>query len=332
MIEIRNYCLELEDIHYTFASRMFKNRRKRRNAEYLYWLFKGEIGKPLTNFKLAIENGKVIGQFGVIPCKLKFGSISFDAQWACHLMIDQAHRGKGVATMLYNAAHEEREITLGSNPSPAAEKSMTKNGYRKLKSSERYFIPIYLGVPFRIKGYPINILNKIRNPFLSFYREKEVSERFEEMNICNMHHEDIFVRDTDDRVSISIDNGFKEWRFKAFKDYYPGIKAYRLKDKRTFFTGYINGVTFFITDFILQDRDDFKSIISYILDIIKETNVEIIRFYKNDLNWRMHQYRTIMFKYSRANSIIYFTDNYKIKNLLNEKSFYYTYQDSDENL
>jgi len=332
MIEIKNYCLELEEAHYKFATRMFGGRRKRRNSDYIYWKFKGKRGRELPNVKLAIKGNDVIGLFAAIPCKLKIGDTIVDAQWACHLIVDKAYRGKGVASLLYEALHKECVLTLGSNPSPSAEKSMIKDGYKKLKSSDKYFIPINIGVPFRIKGYPIKFLDNIKNPFLNVYMKKNILNKFEEVDIFKLDHELIFLRNTSERISISVDTEFKNWRFTPFKDYYPGIKAYKLKNKSTYFTGYINGKTYFITDFIVENKRDFNAIIALILEIIKNTNVEVIRFFNNDKELKMGVFKPIMIKYSTPNLIIYYTLKDNIENLVRGNAFYYTMQDSDENI
>src|SRR5690606_13620494 len=120
--------------------------------------------------------------------------------------------------------------------------------------------------------------------------------------------------------------------FNSFKDYYPGIKAYKLRDKNTYFTGYFNGNTFFITDFIVEEKKDFKTIIACVLEIIKGTKTEIIRSYNNDTDLQINIFNPIFMKYSTPNSMIYYTKNEDLKNLIDGKTFYYTYQDSDENL
>lgn len=332
MIEIHNYSPAFEQAHYLFATKMFGERRKRRNPDYIYWKFRGVQGEELKSFKLALIGNKVIGQFGVIPCDLRIDDDDIvNAQWACDLMVDEDYRGKGVAALLYEAAHKERIITLGSNPSPAAEFSMLKNGYRKLKSSEAYFIPIYLGLPLKMKGYNAKFFNGLKNPFLKFYEKASILNSFEEIDIYKLHHNKLFKRSLNDMLSIHIDNEFKKWRFNSFKDYYPGVSAYKLKDRETYFTGYFNGKTYFITDCDVQEVIDYKLIIAFILKMNKKNDLELIRFMNNKIK-PFNELKLISIKYSTPNSIIYFTRNNSIIKNIEGRKFYYTYQDSDENI
>jgi|GEM_PF-2266618 GNAT superfamily N-acetyltransferase len=332
MIEIKNYCPELEQAHFEFASKMFGERRKRRNSDYIYWKFRGVQGKELKSFKLAIIENKVIGQFGVIPCTLNIDGKSINAQWACDLMVDAAYRGKGIAKMLYDAAHKERILTLGSNPSPAAQISMTSNGYKQLKSSEAYFIPIYMSIPLQMKGLHLRFLNGVKNPFLRLYRKSSIINLFEEIDIDELSHDKIFRRSAKRALNIEIDHEFKNWRFKQFKDYYPGIKAYKLRNKETYFSGYFNGRTYFITDCYVSDVVDYNLIVAFILKINEKNKLELIRFMNNDTSLVFSRLKLILIKYSTPNSIIYYTKDKTINKMMENRTFYYTYQDSDENI
>src|SRR5690606_6549679 len=123
MIEIKPYSAEFEEAHIQFASKYWtKGRRK--NPEYIYWKFRGNPNTNLPGFILAIDDNKVVGQLGVIPSIISIEDKIYDAQWACDLMVDMDYRGKNVAKQLYDYAHNLKSITLGSNPSAAASKSM----------------------------------------------------------------------------------------------------------------------------------------------------------------------------------------------------------------
>lgn len=329
-IEIVNYSPEFHKTHYEFATKMFGKRRKRRNPDYIYWKFRGEQDKAMSSFKLAICKGEVIGQLGLIPAKLNLNDEVFDTQWACDLMVSQDYRGKGVAKKLYLAAHNQKIITLGSDPSPSAEKSMLRTGYKKLKSSNKQFIPVYLGVPFKMKGLEIKALNSLKNPFLKIYNFKNIQSRFVGIDIFKAKHDKIFNRSNNFRVSISVDNAFKNWRFSSFKDYYPGIKLYQLQNSETFFSGYYHGQIYFITDMFLSHRKHFYYIINKIIEIIPN-KIEKIKFTNNEDEGLLGS-RLTTIKNKTKTSIIYYTNEKKIEEKIKDKYFYYTYQDSDENV
>ena len=329
-VEIVNYSPEYEDKHFDFATKMFGNRRKRRNADYLYWKFRGEQNQELKSFKIAMIDGVIVGQFGLIPVEVNAGNQIIDAQWACDLVVDPEYRGKGIAKLLYQAAHDEKELTLGSDPSPAAEISMLRAGYRKLKSSNKQFIPLNLGLPLRMKGISINFLDTIKNPFLKIYSAKKFKREFKELDILKEDHEELFQLSDKDQVFIDRSEGFKKWRFTQFKDYYPGVKLYRLANSKTHYSGYHHGDIYFITDIFLEKENDFYFIINHILKYIP-TNIERIRFLNNSSNKILGSKLTTI-KYGTETSIIYFTENKEIDNLLKDRYFYYTHQDSDENI
>lgn len=329
-IRIVNYSPEFEDLHYEFATNMFGTRRKRRNPDYIYWKFRGEPNKSMSSFKLALKENKIIGQLGLIPDKINLNGEVIDTQWACDLMVSKDHRGKGVANLLYKTAHDQKRITLGSDPSPSAEKSMLRAGYKKLKSSNKQFVPVYLGVPFKMKGLEIKALNSVKNPFLKIHDLKSTHSKFIEMDIYKASHEQIFKRSSNKRISIAVDDAFKNWRFSSFKDYYPGVKLFQLENTKTFFSGYYHGKIYFITDMILAQKKHFNNIINYILGIIPK-KIERIRFHNNeDESTLGSKFTTI--KYSTKTSIIYYTDDTMIDDIIKDKYFYYTHQDSDENV
>ncbi|MFD0933317.1 GNAT family N-acetyltransferase [Psychroflexus salinarum] len=330
MIEIVNYSPKYEKQHFEFATKLFGKRRKRRNPDYIYWKFRGEFQKELTSFKLALSEGKIIGQLGLIPCSLKIVDRSIETQWACDLMVDPAYRGKGVAKQLYASAHEQKLITLGSDPSPSAEKSMLRSGYRKLKSSSKEFIPIYLDVPLRMKKLPYKFVQHVQNPFLGIYKQSKYKQEFKELDIFKVDHHSIFTKRDENSLSISVDDSFKAWRFHSFKDYYPGIKLFNLVLTHTYFSGYHHGNIYFITDLELEKKEHFYSIINFILGFLPN-KIDRIRF-QNNFDDIQLGHRLTRIVYSIKTSIIYYTEDKTLKEQIDGRYFYYTHQDSDENI
>ncbi len=329
-IEIVNYSPAIEERHYSFATRMFGNRRKRRNADYLYWKFRGQQDEELNSFKIALSDGKIVGQLGLIPCSLNVNGQIIDSQWACDLVVDPEFRGKGVAKLLYQAAHDQKPITLGSDPSPAAEKSMIRAGYQKLKSSNKQFIPIFLGLPLRMKGVNLKILDTVRNPFLNIYTQNKFKSDFKEVDIIKANHQEIFELQKDDQIFIERNDSFKKWRFCSFKDYYPNVKLYHLLGTETYYSGYHHGDLYFITDLRLEISTHFNNVINHILSYIP-SNVERIRF-QNNINSELLGSKLNTIKYRTETSIIYYTEDKEIDQNVKGRYFYYTHQDSDENV
>ena len=329
-VEIKNYGPKLEKKHFDFATKMYGGRRKRRNSDYLYWKFRGKPDTEMHSLKLALIDGVVVGQLGLIPCKVNIGNEIIDTQWACDLIVDLDYRGKGIAKLLYDAAHAQKAITLGSDPSPSAEISMLRAGYKKLNSSNKQFIPIYLGLPLRMKGIKVKLLDKLRNPFLKTYSKSKHKKNFKEIDIININHKQAFQLDSANQVFIERDESFKNWRLTSFKNYYPGVKMYNLEGTKTYYSGYYLGDIYFITDFYLEKESHFQSIIRHILNYIPK-NIERIRF-QNNTSDKLLGSKLTTIKYSTYTSIIYYTKDLEIENKIQNKYFYYTHQDTDENI
>lgn len=333
MIEIVNYSPEYEEAHYKFASLMFGPRRKRRNPDYIYWKFRGEVGAEMPSLKLAVSDGEVVGQLGVIPCKIRLDNEVVDSQWACDLMVQENYRGKGIAARLYEKAHAQKVLTLGSNPSPSAEISMLRNGYNKMPGPQKYFVPYHIGTPLRMKGINVNLFNKTRNPFLSSFLKKDAASFFRELDVTLEELNSVFVGDNlSEAVSVYVDKDFFRWRYLGFKDYYPGIKLYKMEGEETYFSGYFMGGTYFITDLKLAEVRHMTKIISFILEMGKEMKWHGIKFLNNDLTKNFPFLRSVAIKYSTDTVIIFHTEKSEIKEKMDKLYFYYTLKDSDENI
>ena len=159
-LQIVPYQPDLEQAHIDFATQYW-NKKRRFTPEYIYWKFRGTPNKELWSFLLAVVDNKVIGQLGLVPCKVKLGDHIYEAQWACDLMVDHTYRGKSVAKFLYETAHRLKPITLGSDPSPAAFKSMTKAGYRRLEGPIKFILPVSIGKTLQLKTNRFAFLNNL---------------------------------------------------------------------------------------------------------------------------------------------------------------------------
>ncbi|PRY97386.1 acetyltransferase (GNAT) family protein [Marinilabilia salmonicolor] len=333
MIQIVNYSPKYEEAHFKFASLMFGPRRKRRNSDYIYWKFRGVEGVEMPSLKLAVSDGEVVGQLGVIPCKVRLGHEIIDAQWACDLMVRKNYRGKGIAAGLYENAHAQKILTIGSNPSPSAEKSMLRNRYNRIPGPQKYFIPYHLGTPLRMKGINVNLLNRTRNPFLSLFQKKDAASFFAELDVTVEQMNNVFGYDNlSEASSVFVDKDFLQWRYLGFKDYYPGIKLYKMKEAETYFSGYFMGGTYFITDLKLAEARHITKIISFILEMGKGMSWHGIKFLNNERVLHFPFLKPVAIKYRTDTVIIYHTENIRIKEEMEQRYFYYTLRDSDENI
>lgn len=331
MIEIKPYVPDLEQKHIDFASKYWtKSRRK--IPEYIYWKFRGNQGKPLPSFILAIENEKVIGQLGVIPVAINVEGETYKTQWACDLMVDNAYRGAGVAKLLYDFAHQQKTITLGSDPSPAASKSMKKAGYKFMRGPYKFLFSLTLGGILSLKRIDLKRLNNVPNFFAYFFilYGKIRKQRF---NLIDKS-EYVKLNNPNERigfVSTIHDEDFINWRYEKFKNYYKGIDTYSNK-KGDSFSGYLADSTYFLTDFKIKNWFIFFDIISQIIIAYKPQNLKTIRFAVNEEKRFDALWFFGFIKFRTRGEVIYYTENKELSEKLKTKKFYYTYSDSDENI
>lgn len=322
-IEIRPFSESYKEAHKAFAAKFWKKKR-RLDSKYIEWKFRiGESFNPSFLIAIDTNNNEVVGQFGIIPCTVKVGGEVFSAQWACDLMVNPDYRGMGVAQKLYSEAHKYAEITLGSNPSPKASNSMRRMGYKGVVGPFKYFFPRSLLEVISFKGIrwswtkyvpnPFRLLNKI---YPTDFKRIEIDRyaRFKQIQLSNL-----------EAAHVAFDASFVHWRFNSFLTYYPGISTFA-NGKGSFFSGFYTNKTFYITDFDVKRKSEFFKVLSYIMQEYKD--FKLIRFFNNDDTLTNKFLFMGCLKFRTRTDIIYYSEN---KDIFIE-DFYYSYQDSDENL
>ncbi len=327
MIEIKYYSKEHELAHIEFAQKYWTKKR-RLIPEYIYWKFRGSPTSELKAFILAFDGNEVVGQFGLVPCKILINGVLIQAQWACDLMVDTRYRGKGVAEKLYDFAHQNKPITLGSDPSPAAEKSMIKKGYTAHEGPRKFVFPIKIGEIFKLKRIKISLFDKVPNPFLLLlfffknnnYKLIDTKEYQGLNNYGNVTY-----------LNCHYDTDFYNWRFAEFKNYYNGIDCHR-NEKGANFTGYFVNNIYYLTDFKVEDLRSFLSMIAFIYFKYRSLNIVRIKFVSMDANLNNRLPFLGFIRFSTLTKVIIFTHIDKIKAFIKNKKFRYTLHDSDENI
>lgn len=127
------YSEELAGRQVEFAARMWPGKGRRKNDFFLRWKFRGNAKGAVEGILLAVSgDGTVVGQLGLIPGAVRYGSEIRACQWACDLMVDVSMRRRGIASMLFQEAFQRKVITLGSSPSPSAAPTMRRLGFSVL--------------------------------------------------------------------------------------------------------------------------------------------------------------------------------------------------------
>lgn len=126
----------------SLARRMWPAKERRRDPAYLRWKFRGPATGEVPGLLVALDGDAVVGQLGLIPVDLAVDGEVRPAQWACDLMVDDRVRRGGTGTRLLRAGMEGERITLGSEPSPAADVAMARAGFRPIPGPTKMVLPI----------------------------------------------------------------------------------------------------------------------------------------------------------------------------------------------
>lgn len=141
-ITIVPYDENVREAHVRFATKMWPSKRRRREDRYIRWKFRGPSHGAVDGLLLALLNGEVVGQVGLIPAVLGIDGERRKCQWACDLMVDSSLRQRGIASLLFNAAFARGIVTLGSNPSAVADVAMKRIGFASLEGPAMTVFPL----------------------------------------------------------------------------------------------------------------------------------------------------------------------------------------------
>jgi GNAT superfamily N-acetyltransferase len=334
MTLIVQYGPRFEKAHYEFASRHWK-KRKRTTAEYIYWKFRGKPKEKLNSFLLAIDNEQVVGQLGVIPCTLLLGEKKIEAQWACELMVDTAFRGKGIAKLLYDFAFTLKPVTLGSDPSHAAAVSMKRAGFISVRGPVKFLFPMYVGEITKLKGINSALLDKVPNPFILVLRLWNLikgNNRFRGIDAAE-YLEGLreSSSEPDKWIRVDHENGFADWRFNTFKDYYNGIELYS-NESGSLFSLYRHPDTYIVTEYLPRKLSSLSDILGAVISDARKNRTRKIKLLAHSPS----EIRLLSFlgfvRFRTRSEIIFHCADPDLEEVMMSKPFYYTYLDSDENI
>ncbi|MGI9192870.1 MAG: GNAT family N-acetyltransferase [Chitinophagaceae bacterium] len=330
-IIITPYSPQYEIAHQEFVRKFWK-RERARIPEYVYWKFRGQSPAPLTGMILAVDNGKVIGLTGYVPFDVYINGEVYPSQWTCDIMVDHDYRGKGIAQMIYTYAQQQKIITFGSAPSPAATKSLARTGYEFMQGSWKVSFPKNLYEVLKLKKKTIEALKWIPNPFfyVSYCRALFGSSKFKPITVSNFA-ERYHASKKANEVYGFLTPEFQAWRFNAFKNYYPAISTYS-DENGNYYAGFKMKSVYFICDYHTKSFSAFKAIIRHVLKTHGLREISVIRFMVNEPNQPKWMFRYGFIPFKTNTSIVYHTENQTLKESLKDKQFYYSYLDSDENI
>ena len=213
---------------------MWPNKRRRREEAYQRWKFRGPAQGPLDGLLLAVEDGSVLGQLGLIPAALRVGDSIYPCQWACDLMVDSSLRRKGVGSLLLKAAMARPVVTLGSNPSPAADITMSRLGFEPLTGPRIMILPRQLNevlawvMPHSLKKI-IPLVSAVGRPLAAF-RSRALIKKEGTETVTDSTWEEILPliearQSTIDSPHVLHDRQFMEWRCSGLDGYTVKLEA-----------------------------------------------------------------------------------------------------------
>jgi len=334
-IKITPYGPEWEDAHQLFAGKHYNNRRRRVLPYYIYWKFRGEKGKPLVSFLLAVVGKEVVGQLGLVPGEVKFQDKIFEVHWACDLMVSSEFRGKGIANMLYTEG-VNRKIILASDVSPSAAVSMARFGFKELPAPRKLFFPIQLSSLTDMVYPKLTRMSRfLPNPFLwALKLRKGLKGGLQSIAIdeSEIDYNWIASQQRKDRVYAVHDAKHYHWRLGAFEDFQNNGMFFQIKEK-CFAAVRIGAHVGFIVDFYSADENLSKQIFRDIILFMKSRGATMIKFLSTDTTI-IKLCKSLGFISGRNHvDIIYCSKNEEFNNVIKTDTiFEYTLIDCDENI
>ncbi len=318
--------------HAEFATKMWPNKLRRRNEAYIRWKFRGPQNGEVPGFLLAVIEGKVVGQLGLIPVKLWVDGRIFDAQWACDLMVDSATRLKGIGSLLLAAGMERDMVTLGSNPSTLADISMSKLGFLSLTGPRAMILPLKIDYVLNLLGQK-RIENKLMKKSIQtllnlrnlVYRKKQTEQTLQIPTV------DAIERISEHQLALTKphivhDSDFLNWRFSSvipakIHGWVSSTAGYALSESTP--------RTYYVYDWFSETKSEAQSLFQRLILDAVESDSQSLMAYANS-STEVNYLKSLGFISMRTPvKVIYYPHN---KFTSDTQNFHYCIYDSDGNL
>jgi hypothetical protein len=254
-VRVVPYAPEWEAAHARFAATHW-SRKRRAIPEYIYWKFRGEPGRELPSFILAVQGEQVIGQLGLLPVNVAVNGKNVPAQWWCDLMLDHQHRGTGLAKKLYERADSYGLVGLGGGQfSVAAEKAMVRDGFVIVYGHHRYWLPISVGRTLAVKFPRFAVLGGLKHPYLWWLARRAHQDAW--VHECDADETRALFTALDRELEgphTAFDEAFLRWRFSPFKSYWTPPRVFRFNDSDDFFAVHLAGHIAHLTNYRLTSK------------------------------------------------------------------------------
>lgn len=328
------FCEELYGAHQAFAQKMWPSKRRRREPEYNRWKFRGKASGPVDGLLLAVVNGEVVGQLGVIPVRLRIDGQDYPAQWACDLMVDPLLRRRKLGSLLFAAAMKRTMITLGSDPSEKADLTMTHLGFRPLKGPVKMILPVNAAHILRWKLPQLSdsladALGRCIEPLIRLRSFRLAQTQGSDgVRLAKWHEAVPLLRKRFIRIPHVVhDDAFYEWRCSGLAGYSSQLDAFISGSGSA---AIVEGSPsyYYVYEWLANGLSESRSLFAAILQHARIRKSQTIMVFANT-NDEVEQLKHLGFLAMRTPvKVIYYPSGSMAKHA----SFHYTIFDSDGNL
>lgn len=328
------YSEKYADAHAAFAKKMWPEKRRRRDAAYNRWKFRGpEIG-AVDGLLLAVIEGQVAGQLGLLPATLKVNERQFPAQWACDLIVDPNMRRKKLGSLLLAVGMNRPMITLGSNPSSSSDPAMSRLGFKPLNGPRLMVLPLdpIYDIRLRIpKNYQrlAPVLAILAKPILKL-RGRELLKYAgnPKIKIGSWAHVEAAIESQEIKYPhIVHDRAFLDWRCRGFAGFSPELMSIST-ESGSFAIFQDTPTVFYIFEWKAQTLEDALVLFSAIKNLAllkKSQSISVMANSNQEQTWLK---RAGFFTTRTPVKVIY----YPSEPLEKHSYFHYCIYDSDGNL
>jgi hypothetical protein len=297
-LEITPFDDRLVAAHARFAARMWPSKRRRADERFNRWKFRGPATGPVSGLLLAVADGEVVGQLGLIPVILSIDGTRFECQWVCDVMVDAAERRRRIATRLLESAMARGMVTLGSNPSRAADFTMQRVGFESFLGPRMSVLPLD---PAHVISWKIPrslhalapLLGRVIAPFLS-YRARALDEsasaaggRAERVEWREVVSRVRRHQETLDGPYVVHDEDFLRWRCSGLDGFVSPLSALRTGAGSYAIVG-VGLPNFYALDWAADSSEDFLRLFAGVRTMALEAGAKSVQAYADtdaQLRW-----------------------------------------------
>jgi GNAT superfamily N-acetyltransferase len=237
-VEVVEYDDRWEAAQTAFAHRNWPGKARRADPAYIRWEYRGPASGPVPGVLLAVAGDEVVGQLGMIPGEARIDDEVQPIQWIGNLMVDPAHRRRGVSTAIFDAALRRPVITLGTDPSPSAAATLPTFGFSRADSSELMVLPLAAGAVITTRhpqlGRASRLLDVVGAPALRYVtRLLRAAQRADAAQVCTWADvvDDVLAAEAEGPGPRSLhDEAFLRWRCGGFAPWVREADAVRTPD------------------------------------------------------------------------------------------------------